>query len=131
MKKRAGNILVCALLLSCYTAVVSAENWIVYTHGPGLAGSPGKAKYFYDADSLKQVDTGVYAVMHKANLAATGDGYIIAQYWVNCVQGNMAIGESVTYILGKEFDRMNLYDNGWFRLRPNDPQQKLISIICH
>ena len=118
------------LIIACYSTNVLAENWLLYSHGPGGVSTPNmKSKYYYDTHSIKEVDTNVYEFKHKHEL--TKDGYIISQYWVNCNQRKFTVGEYVTYILGEKIDSGNNFNGQWYTPPSYDPHAKLINTVCY
>lgn len=117
---------------------LAEDAWVLYyteqrRGGPSLL--PPKT-FYYDRNSITQVEPNVYEVYHKESFDDKDMMYILSQYWFDCEKKMMAVGNTITYMAGEEFSSMNMFKAGFYKLREPyrgkiiDPQLLLMDILC-
>jgi hypothetical protein len=135
------------LLIAPFTPSFSESAWVLYFEAksywdPALnAMVPSRhkpyKKFYYDRQSINEVEPNIYEVYHKKTSDDTDGLYTISQYWFDCGKMMMATGTYKTYVLGKEYVSGNLFKRGWYKLREPykniimDPELILMPIICN
>ena len=122
---------------------LAGEAWVLYFQEPKPVSPslipPGK--YYYDRNSITQVEPNVYEVYLKESFKESVDDndmtYGISQYWFDCTKRMVAIGNTTTYMAGEKIGSNNLFKHGFYKLREPygniiiDPQLLLMPIICN
>jgi len=130
--------IILTILFAPLATSLAQESWVLYLDSK--AERHMLKKFYYDSNSIKEVEPNVYEVQHKNSSGDDNLIYNISQYWVDCTRRKMAVGQWTNYMRAEVFQSGNLFKKGFYEPRgpiegvttePYDPEWQLIRIICN